>query len=94
MTGGPCNASGNAFVTACSEGTCEWTNDGECDEPEGTGLCAEGTDAADCTGGGTCVEGSAGNTCVWACDLECDEPEGTDLCSEGTDAYDCGGGGL
>jgi hypothetical protein len=29
-------------------GPCEWTNDGECDEPEGTGLCAEGSDVADC----------------------------------------------
>ena len=27
---------------------CQWTNDGECDEAEGTGLCAEGTDSADC----------------------------------------------
>ncbi len=29
-------------------GFCEWRNDGECDEPEGTGLCPEGSDAADC----------------------------------------------
>jgi hypothetical protein len=29
-------------------GACEWINDGECDEPEGTGLCAEGSDVADC----------------------------------------------
>jgi hypothetical protein len=28
--------------------TCPFTNDGECDEPEGTGNCAEGTDVADC----------------------------------------------
>jgi hypothetical protein len=28
--------------------SCQWTNDGECDEPEGTGLCAEGTDTDDC----------------------------------------------
>lgn len=31
-----------------SGGSCEWTNDGECDEPEGTGLCPEGSDVADC----------------------------------------------
>jgi hypothetical protein len=28
--------------------TCPWTGDGECDEPEGTGLCADGTDPGDC----------------------------------------------
>jgi hypothetical protein len=31
------------------EATCPWTDDGECDEPEGTDLCFEGTDVADCT---------------------------------------------
>ena len=30
--------------------TCEFQNDGECDEPEGTGACAEGTDTVDCGG--------------------------------------------
>jgi hypothetical protein len=29
-------------------GSCPFTNDGECDEPEGTGICAEGTDVNDC----------------------------------------------
>ncbi len=29
---------------------CPYTNDGECDEPEGTDLCPEGTDATDCGG--------------------------------------------
>jgi hypothetical protein len=28
--------------------TCPWTDDGECDEPEGTGICPEGTDPGDC----------------------------------------------
>ncbi|MFO0632640.1 MAG: hypothetical protein U0168_07310 [Nannocystaceae bacterium] len=28
---------------------CAWTDDGACDEPEGSGLCAEGTDVDDCT---------------------------------------------
>ncbi len=27
---------------------CPWTNDGACDEPEGTGACAEGSDPGDC----------------------------------------------
>jgi hypothetical protein len=31
-------------------GPCPYTNDGECDEPEGSGLCPEGTDPADCGG--------------------------------------------
>ena len=30
--------------------TCDFQNDGECDEPEGTGACAEGTDTVDCGG--------------------------------------------
>lgn len=55
---------------------CPHTNDRRCDEPEGTGLCAEGTDANDCT-------------CAFEDDGECDEPEGTGLCAEGTDPYDC-----
>ncbi len=57
-------------------GECPWTNDGECDEALGTGLCAAGTDTADCA-------------CAWPNDGECDEPEGTGLCAEGTDSWDC-----
>jgi hypothetical protein len=68
---------------------CEWTGDGECDEPEGTGLCLEGSDVEDCSGVPPCVRGSSGNTCEWACDDECDEAAGTDLCPAGTDTYDC-----
>lgn len=29
---------------------CPWESDGECDEPEGTRLCVDGTDPADCGG--------------------------------------------
>lgn len=29
-------------------GSCPWLNDGECDEPEGTNLCPEGSDYHDC----------------------------------------------
>lgn len=29
---------------------CEYEEDGECDEPEGTGFCEEGTDVVDCGG--------------------------------------------
>lgn len=35
-------------ATDSGGGSCPYVNDGECDEPEGTGLCPEGTDAADC----------------------------------------------
>ena len=28
--------------------TCAFSFDGECDEPEGTGICSEGTDSSDC----------------------------------------------
>ncbi|MCA9682022.1 MAG: hypothetical protein KC457_07480 [Myxococcales bacterium] len=63
----------------CSGGViqpCPYTNDGECDEPEGLGWCDEGTDVADCT-------------CVWRYDGECDEPQGTGVCPAFSDAADC-----
>lgn len=40
-------ASGGGSDEESDEG-CEWSYDGECDEPEGTGLCADGTDYGDC----------------------------------------------
>ena len=60
--------------------TCPTTGDGVCDEPEGSGKCAEGTDAVDC----------GPPTCATVNDGSCDEPEGTDTCAEGTDTADCG----
>src|SRR6056297_1514763 len=64
---------------------CRWAFDGECDEPGiGTGLCAVGTDTADCA----LVGGP--DSCRWAFDGECDEPGiGTGLCAVGTDTADC-----
>ena len=64
--------------------TCQWANDGECDEPGiGTGACTAGTDATDCAGVGL-------DTCRWASDGECDEPGiGTGACAAGTDTADC-----
>ena len=49
---------------------CPWPNDGECDEPEGTNLCPEGTDVDDCAGGGgsACDPGYCSG-----CDTICDE---------------------
>jgi hypothetical protein len=65
-----------------SVGFCLYQFDGLCDEPEGTGLCEEGTDAEDCL--------------AVACPTQfngiCDEPEGTGTCPEGTDVDDCFGG--
>lgn len=71
--------SGSDNGSSSGSSSCEWTYDGECDEPEGTGACAEGTDSYDCSS----------NTCEWAYDGECDEPEGTGACAEGTDSWDC-----
>lgn len=59
---------------------CPFYNDGECDEPSGTGLCAEGTDAPDCDGGPACPSTNNG---------VCDEPEGTGMCPDGSDPGDC-----
>lgn len=59
-----------------SIGLCIYQGDGLCDEPEGTGLCQEGTDPQDCT-------------CATELDGICDEPEGTGFCLEGTDPGDC-----
>lgn len=59
--------------------TCDWTEDGECDEGY---VCAYGTDVADC-------EGEGGNSCQYAYDGECDED---DNCDFGTDNCDCNDG--
>ena len=62
---------------------CQWSFDGECDEPGiGSGLCARGTDAADCQ--------PRAESCQFSLDGECDEPIiGTGLCAAGTDSHDC-----
>jgi len=79
-------------------GVCQWVDDGVCDEP---GLCAPGSDAADCCAtaengvceemsqGGECPDGSDPwdcGFCQWTNDNECDEP---DLCPPGSDSDDC-----
>lgn len=81
---------------------CPYTNDGDCDEPNGLNLCAWGTDTADCSnpnsnfGGGTGYGGgaspnpaAAGASCPWTNDGDCDEPNGLGLCAWGTDTADC-----
>ncbi|MDI1483157.1 hypothetical protein [Polyangium sp. y55x31] len=61
--------------------TCNLVNNGVCNEPapKGDGLCASGSDTADC----------AIPTCPSAGDGFCDEPEGSGLCAEGSDPLDC-----
>jgi len=39
----------NTQTNTALRNPCPWTNDGDCDEPEGLNLCAEGTDVADCS---------------------------------------------
>jgi hypothetical protein len=77
-----CSDEATVLITACEGGggECPYTDDGECDEPEGLGFCPEGTDVNDCSGGGTCP---------YTEDGDCDEPEGLGLCPEGTDQVDC-----
>ena len=74
----PCQSWGCSNCES-NEGTCEYTHDGECDEPD---LCARGTDSADCG-----RSSGSGDSCRYANDGECDEP---DLCARGTDSADCG----
>lgn len=64
-------------------GFCLYRFDGLCDEPEGTGLCKEGTDPEDCVT----------MDCPTQLDGKCDEPGGggTNLCPPGSDPFDCGG---
>jgi hypothetical protein len=44
------SSSSSSSSTGTGGGTCAYTYDGVCDEPEGTGYCPEGTDSYDCGG--------------------------------------------
>ena len=84
---------------------CPYTNDGDCDEPNGLNLCAWGTDTADCAnpnsnfgsgpGFGATTGPAPGATaglydpCPYTNDGDCDEPNGLNLCAWGTDTADC-----
>jgi hypothetical protein len=68
------------------DGECPFQQDGDCDEPEGTDLCDEGTDRYDCAGAPQTPPSGA---CPWVEDGWCDEPEGTGWCAEGSDVVDC-----
>jgi hypothetical protein len=95
-------ASVGAIPAQAQMNPCPYTNDGDCDEPEGLGFCAEGTDVVDCSnpnsnygtgsgysGGGTGGSGALHNPCPYTNDGDCDEPEGLGFCAEGTDVVDC-----
>lgn len=93
VEGGSCN-NGSWDVDGCNDTyaalmqclnptpSCPTTGDGVCDEPEGTGKCAEGTDAPDC-------DEPPPPPCATISNGVCDEPEGTNTCPEGSDQADC-----
>ncbi|WP_146636240.1 hypothetical protein [Nioella nitratireducens] len=82
---------------------CPYTNDGDCDEPNGLGYCDWGTDTADCSNpnsnfgagasggnsGGYSSGGGLYNPCPYTNDGDCDEPNGLGYCDWGTDTNDC-----
>ncbi|MHC5109610.1 MAG: hypothetical protein ACYTHJ_07005 [Planctomycetota bacterium] len=45
---GVCGPSEGREIVVTQPGYCPWINDGECDEPQGSGLCPAGSDEADC----------------------------------------------
>ncbi|HRI64279.1 MAG TPA: hypothetical protein PK156_08570, partial [Polyangium sp.] len=63
----------------CNFGMCPFSNNGVCDEPQGTGQCPPGTDFNDCNIG----------MCPFTNNGVCDEPQGTGQCPAGTDFNDC-----
>ena len=72
------------MTPGCTD-TCEFANDGECDEGF---LCPAGTDSSDCRPPTVCSD-----TCAYAFDGECDDGglgAGTTLCALGSDCSDCG----
>lgn len=64
--GGDDNGDDSAYVD------CPWPSDGQCDEPEGTDFCVEGSDPQDCGVG----------TCLAPCDddTDCFGPGATTVC--------------
>ncbi|MCO4773312.1 MAG: hypothetical protein KDA24_24975 [Deltaproteobacteria bacterium] len=73
-------------LAGCDD-SCQFANDGDCDENPPLQICATGTDTTDCRGGG------CSDTCGAAFDGECDDggPGSiTNICSVGTDCSDCG----
>lgn len=75
------------LAAQAQDDSCEWANDGECDEGRYgvTPYCADGTDVSDCR------EIAATGVCEYSFDYECDETAvgGTGFCDPGTDTLDC-----
>ncbi len=86
---GPGKPPGDGGMAYRGNDSCQWANDGECDDPGlGTGACTQGTDYSDCY---RIAAGLEDNSCQWGLDGECDEPHfGTGACTQGTDVGDCG----
>ncbi len=74
-------------MAMAQDDSCQWANDGECDEGRygGGNYCADGTDTADCRA----IAATA--VCQYSFDYECDEARfgGTGFCPDGSDAFDC-----
>jgi V8-like Glu-specific endopeptidase len=72
---------------AAADDSCEYAQDGECDEGRfgGGSACLTDTDSTDC------AAISATADCDYAFDFQCDEERhgGTGLCAAGTDTLDC-----
>ena len=85
----PCNATAAPITTAPTTSaapdtgldTCQYANDGACDEPT---YCRTGSDCTDC---GYRCRPKGLDTCEFANDGTCDEPT---YCDVGTDCADCG----
>jgi hypothetical protein len=75
------------------DNSCEFANDGACDDGRNCAdfaVCDLGTDATDCAGVGDCPPE---NSCVYHDDGECDDGRAgaaSSACDSGTDENDCG----
>ena len=84
---------GSVDVPSC-DNTCQFADDGECDDGRPgavSAACGSGTDCNDCGGGGggpACNDDN--NGCQFANDDVCDEDNGVGACPDGSDGADCG----
>jgi V8-like Glu-specific endopeptidase len=78
------------YPTGGMDDTCEYANDGECDEARYAGgdHCEAGSDTSDCR---HLAAGLDDDSCTWANDGACDEMRygGEGQCVDGSDATDC-----
>lgn len=85
-----CLKDGTPIGESVGLNSCQYANDGECDDGSlgGTQYCATGTDTNDCAAAASAVRS---DSCRYALDGECDDGSqgGTQYCAIGTDATDC-----